>query len=215
MSVETAVGSLGRRRLAAWLLSLPLMVVSSQCAHVLAYRLAYPNAHLRVSELLVTGHSYMVGYSGYLPMLLALIGAIELVALGWLALGTIRPSLRRPVPAWAFALLPMLAFTLQELLERLLQGGPFPWWVVLQPTFRFGLLLQIPFALIAYLAARLLLRAARGLRGAVEHPAPKPRRLEVRLSWIVPASEGSPSLATRCAHPGRGPPRVLPADGAC
>ena len=52
---------MGRRRLAAWLLSFPLMVVGSQGAHVLAYRLVYPNAHLRLGELLATGHSYMVG----------------------------------------------------------------------------------------------------------------------------------------------------------
>lgn len=208
MSSQTTLGSMGRRRFAAWLLSLPLMVVSSQCAHVVAYRLAYPNAHLRLSELLVTGHGYMVGYPGYVPMLLALIGAIELVAIGWLALGTIRPGLRRPVPAWVFALLPMLGFTLQELLERLLQGGPFPWWMVLQPTFRVGLLLQLPFALAAYLIARLLLRAANTLRSAVEHPAPKPRRLGVLLSWIVAASDSSLSFATLCAHPGRGPPRL-------
>ena len=39
-----------RRRIAAWLLSLPLMVAGSQVAHVLAYALVYPNLHVRLSE---------------------------------------------------------------------------------------------------------------------------------------------------------------------
>ncbi len=148
-----------RRRTAAWLLSLPLIVAGSQVAHVLAYALVYPNLHVRMSELLSTGHSYMIG-AGYLPLALAMFGAVELVGVGWVVAGSVRRSLQRPVPAWAFALLPLLAFTLQEILERWLAGSSFPWWVVLQHTFQIGLLLQLPFALLAFLAARLLLRTA-------------------------------------------------------
>ena len=39
-------------------------------------------------------------------------------------------------------------------------GISFPWQLVLEPTFRIGLLLQIPFALAGFLLARFLLGAA-------------------------------------------------------
>jgi hypothetical protein len=149
-----------RRRIAAWLLSLPLMVAGSQVAHALAYRLVYPQARVRLSALLSTGHGYLLGAAGYVPLLLGTLGAVELVAVGWVLAGSVRRSLQRPVPAWAFALLPIIGFTLQEVLERWLSSGRFPWWVVLAPTFQVGLALQLPFALLAYALARLLTRTA-------------------------------------------------------
>jgi|SRR5450755_251404 hypothetical protein len=199
-----------RRRVASWLVSFPLMVVGSQVAHVFAYRWVYPSAHVRLSELLATGHGYM-GSSAYVPMLLGLSFAAEIVGVGWVLAGCVRRSLRRPVPAWAFALLPMLGFTLQEFFERWLSGSSFPWWMVLQPTFRVGLLLQLPFALVAYMVARLLLRAAdrvgRILRGAVARPS----LIGASLRWVVlevcPPRRGA--LAN--GHSGRGPPRVAAA----
>jgi hypothetical protein len=196
-----------RRRVAAWLLSFPLMVVGSQVAHVLAYRWEYPNAHVRLGELLSTGHSYM-GSSAYVPMLLGFVLAAELVGLGWVCAGSVRRDLQRPVPAWAFALLPTLGFTLQEFCERLLSGASFPWWMVLQPTFRVGLLLQLPFALVAYLVAKALLRVAdrvgRGLRKAL---AP-PRVVAVSVRWGM-REVCAPRLgALAGGHAGRGPPPV-------
>jgi hypothetical protein len=146
------------RRLAAWLLSIPLMVGGSQLAHALAYRLVYPNEHIRLMALLASGHQYMVGYA---PLLLGVLGAAEIVGVGWLFAGSFRRSLQKPVPPWAFALLPVLAFTLQEFLERILAGTGFPWWLVLQPTFQIGIALQLPIALAAYLVARALLTTAR------------------------------------------------------
>jgi hypothetical protein len=197
-------------RVAAWLSSLPLMVAGSQVAHVLAYRWVYPNAHVRLGELLATGHSYM-GSEAYLPMLLGMIFAAELVGLGGLLVAGVTRRPQRPVAAWAFALLPILAFTLQELLERWLLHSSFPWWMVLQPTFRVGLLLQLPFALTVYLCARLLLRGTvavgRGLRGSLP-PAHATRR---RLGWIVvEACSAAPELLAG-GHAGRGPPGVLAA----
>ena len=148
------------RRTAAWLVSVPLMVAGSQVAHVLAYAWVYPQAQVRLTALLASGHGYMVGAGGYLALLLAILGAVELVAVGWVLAGSVRRSLQRPVPAWAFALLPILGFTLQEILERWLIAGSFPWWVVLAPTFQIGLLLQLPVAVVVYVLARLLLRVA-------------------------------------------------------
>lgn len=165
-----------RRLAVVWLVSVPLMLAGTQVAHVFAYRLVYPEAQLRLRELLATGHSYM----GYLPLLLGLFGALELVAFFLVFLDR-ADGRRAPVPAWAFACLPPLAFALQEFLERWLRGGQFPWWMVQQPTFRVGLLLQLPFALLAYVFARLLLRAAAevarllGRKVSPPRPAGRPR----------------------------------------
>ncbi len=196
------------RRAAAWLLSLPLMIVGSQVAHVLAYRFVYPNAHVRLSALLASGHSYMLGGRGYAPMLLGLAGALDLLAAGWVFAGSIRRSLQRPVPAWAFALLPVLCFGLQEFLERWLAGSPFPWWTVLQPTFRIGLLLQLPFALLAYLAARMLLRAADRAGHGLRHRAPRPIHFGVSVGRVGLPRSLSRRRAPATTHAGRGPPPV-------
>jgi hypothetical protein len=202
-----------RRRVAAWLLSFPLMLVGSQVAHVLAYRWVYPNARVRFSELLSTGHAYMASAT-YAAMLLGFVFAAEIVAVGWASVGSLRRRRQRPLPAWAFGLLPVLGFTLQEFLERLLSGASFPWWMVLQPSFRVGVLLQLPFALVAYLVARALLRVAdrvgRVLRGA----ACSPRVLLRWLGWVVDALTAVRRGAPRTAHSGRGPPRLAAAAAA-
>ena len=132
------------------------MVAGSQVAHVLAYRLVYPQMPVRLHALLVTGHGYMAR----LPLVFAACAAIELIAFSTAVVGSLRRKAAPTVPAWAFGLLPPLGFAVQEFLERCLYGASFPWWMVLQPTFRIGLLLQLPFGLAAYLVARLLLRAA-------------------------------------------------------
>jgi hypothetical protein len=194
------------RRAAAWLLSLPLMIAGTQVAHVLAYQFVYPNAHVRLSALLATGHDYMLGTRGYLPMLLGMAGALDLVAAGWVFAGSIRRSLQRPVPPWAFALMPVLCFTLQEFLERWLAGASFPWWMVLQPTFRLGLLLQLPFALLAFVAARLLLRAADRAGHRLRHRAPHPVRFGLSVGWVAPAPTLSRRRPPATTHAGRGPP---------
>jgi hypothetical protein len=194
------------RRAAAWLLSLPLMIAGTQVAHVLAYRFVYPNAHIRLTELLATGHSYMIGTHGYVPMLLGMAGAVDLVSAGWVFAGSLRRNLQRPVPAWAFALMPILCFTLQEFLERWLAGAPFPWWILVQPTFRIGLLLQLPFALLAFLAARLLLRAAEAAGQGLRQRAPRPVRFGFSVGWVALARSLWRRPAPATVHAGRGPP---------
>ena len=180
------------------------MVVGSQVAHVFAYRWVYPNAHVRLSMLLSTGHTYM--RPGYVPLLLGLVGGAEVVGVGWVLAGSFRRSLQRPVPAWAFALLPVVGFTLQEVLERWLAGGRFPWWVVLQPTFHVGLLLQLPFGLLAFLVARLLLRVAVRVGCALRGAVVRPPRVGFSLGWFV-LEVCAPRLgALAGGHAGRGPP---------
>jgi hypothetical protein len=198
--------SVRRRRLTAWLLAFPLMVVGSQVAHVLAYRLVYPDAHVRVAQLLATGHGYM-GTPAYVPLLLGLVLAAELVWVGSALLSSVRRTLHRPVSPWAFALLPMLGFTLQELLERWLAGSAFPWWMVLQPTFRVGLLLQVPFALLAYVVARVALRAARRAGIALRGAAPRLGHAGASVQWAVRERRTALCAALAGGHSGRGPPR--------
>lgn len=155
------------RRSAAWLAAAPLMLGGSQLAHAVAYRLAYPQAHVRVLHMLATGHSYFTRA----PIVLAAAGACLLVSLAVAAVDAARGRPSRALPAAAFALLPPLAFALQEVLELSLHTGTFAWHAVLAPTFVPGLLLQLPFALLAYVVARALLRAAarigRALAGAI------------------------------------------------
>jgi hypothetical protein len=182
------------------------MVVGSQVAHLLAYRIAYPDAHVRLRELLLTGHAYMVGSSGFLPLLAGVAGGIELVAFVWALVGRVRGRRHAAVPSWAFGLLPPLGFVIQEALERWLIGAPFAWQLLLQPTFRIGLLLQVPFALAAALMARLLLRTAERVaeafagRAGAERPAGVCARWFARVAW-------SRRLAVLAdGHAGRGPP---------
>jgi hypothetical protein len=145
------------RRSLAWMLAVPLMLAGSQAAHALAYVWVYPEAHARVRILLASGHSY----AAWLPLVLALGGAAALAALAATAADAARGRPARALPAAGFALLPPLAFALQELLELSFHTGTFAWQALLAPTFAPGLLLQLPFALAAYLAAKLLLRGAR------------------------------------------------------
>jgi hypothetical protein len=194
--------SLSSRRAAVWLLSIPLMLLGSQVAHAFAYRLVYPNAGVRLHELLETGHGYM----GYAPLVAGIGGALEIVAFVWIVTRAVRGRRETRVPPWAFALLPPIAFAFQEILERWLAGGSFPWWAVMQPTFAAGLLLQLPFAFLSYAVARWLLRVAHTvapeLRGTIEPP---------RLAGFATLVCATPARALHGAvlvagHPARGPP---------
>ena len=189
-----------RRRL-AWLVTLPLLLASSQLAHVLAYRVVYPEAHVRAAALLRTGH----GYLSTLPLVLGIAGAVALLALAAAVLDAARGRPVRDLPAWAFALLPPLAFVLQELLELSLHTGTFAWHAVLAPTFVPGLLLQLPFAVLAYVVARVLLRAAARIGRALAGAVPAPRAaLQFALAPVGPVVRLD--AGRRLA---RAPPRVV------
>lgn len=191
------------RRSLVWLSALPLMLAGSQVAHVFAYRWVYPSTQVRLHALLLTGHGYM----DRLPVALGIAGAVMLVSLlvGVADAASGRSS--RGLPAWAFALLPLTTFVLQEILERSLHTGTFVWQAVESPTFVPGLLLQLPFAVVAYVIARLLLRTASavariiGARRSVFCPRSAPARSRLPLVvWL-------PRLAPLAgAAAGRAPP---------
>jgi hypothetical protein len=180
------------------------MLAGSQLAHGLAYRLAYPQLHVRVQVLAASGH----GYSGQLRLVCGLLGAVALCLLVWGAFDGLCAGPPRPAPPLVFAILPPLGFTVQELVERWQVVGGLPWWMVLEPTFRIGLALQVPFGLAAFLVAHLLLRAAHRLAGrSVRRDAP-PRSAEPR--FLPSPREDVERLAGSAVPPSslsrRGPP---------
>src|SRR5437588_3270312 len=147
------------RRGLVWLVALPLMLAGSQVAHVLAYRWVYPSSQVRLQELLSTGHGYM----DRLPLGFGIAGAVASISLLVAVADAARGRSLRALPGWAFALLPPMAFVVQEIFERSLHSGTFVWQAVESPTFVPGLVLQFPFAAASYLIARLLLRTASGV----------------------------------------------------
>ena len=116
-------------------------------------------------------------------------GAVVAAGLASTVADAARGRTTQPFPSWAFALLPLVGFTIQEFAERSLTEGTFAWWTVEQPTFRVGLLLQLPFALATYVFARLLLRVGRTV-GAV-----LARRTSPRL-WVLVGATTRPATAT-------------------
>jgi hypothetical protein len=187
-----------RRRL-AWLVALPAMLTGSQLAHALAYRWAYPEAHVRLLRMAATGHGYLT----WLPLALGVAGSVAAVALVAAGVDAARGRPIRDVPPFAFALLPPLAFALQEFLELSLHLGRPGWQFAAAPTFVPGLVLQLPFALVAYVAARSLLRAAE-LVGRALATHRRPRTTAAFSTTIVTLrARLQPSL-----HLARGPPLV-------
>lgn len=189
------------RRSAAWLAAVPLMLAGTQLAHTVAYRLVYPQAHARLLHLLATGHAY----AAWLPLALGIAAACVLVSLVLATADAARGRASRPMPAWAFGVLPPLAFAVQELLELSLHTGTFAWQAVLAPTFIPGLLLQLPVGLLVYVAARLLLRVAERIGRALSGLAAQGRR-RAGVAAAPSSLRGRLAVSSRLA---RAPPRVV------
>ncbi len=170
------------RRRIAWLLSLALMAVGGVVAHMLAYRFVAPHPYARGRMLESTGH----GYLEHLPLCLAICGAVAVFALLASVVTRVRGGRALHAPVWLFALVPPLGFVVQEHLERLLHSGAFPHAAALEPTFAVGLLLQLPFALAAFLAARALLALAVVLVETLgEKPRPRLFSLDVAAARVA------------------------------
>lgn len=181
------------------------MVAGTELAHALAYRLVYPQASVRWHVLASTGH----GYTAWFPLLAGLLGGIVVTALVSEAVDASRGRPARSLPAWAFGLLPLAGFTVQEFTERWLALGGFPWWMVEQPTFRVGLVLQLPFALAAFLVARLFMRAARRVGVALQPRCPAPVISETEPCRVRCGEPAPPRASTLAAgHAGRAPPMM-------
>ena len=113
---------------------------------------------------------------------------------------------QRALPAWAFALLPLVGFTLQEHLERWLASGVLPWHEFAAPTFLPGLALQLPFGLLAYLAARLLLRAAEDAGRVLRLCGARPAAVGRARPGRAGARAGAAARDADLARPGQARP---------
>lgn len=192
----------GMRRLRiAWLVAISLMSVGSLGAHSVAYRLAEPDAGARADALAGTGH----GYFAYAPFLVASALAVAVAALAAAAVRGARGTRITPPPTWQLALLPPLGFALQEHLERVASGSG-AGHLLAEPAFLVGLALQVPFALLALLAARELTRAAASLGRALTHAQHAPRRRA--FSSAIPTGQTlmPPRPAAVRGRAVRGPP---------
>jgi hypothetical protein len=192
------------RRQLPWLLVLPVMAAGSLTAHSLSY--------LFISARAVEGggeasERASTGTAGYLVLPLGLVAATAVVAV---AARLLRARLRPrgfALSPWLFFVLPPLAFASQEVAERLLRAEAFPFQAVLEPRFWLGLLLQLPFGLLALLVARTLLRIVERLvRALARTRAP---RLRTRLSWSPREACELPRIpALALGHSQRGPPSL-------
>jgi hypothetical protein len=194
------------RRLSLWILVGSVGVAGCEVAHLLAFRLVYPDRLQRAQALQATGY----GYLRYSLLVFAVAAALGLMAL------VLRVShARRRVPLvtvgiWG-ALVPAATFVLLEQFESFISGGSLPFGAAGDPTFLPGLLLQVPLGLAAYLVVRLLLRSADELGRVL---ACRPRRQVRRASSDLTPSpdEGAPRMQVRALRrPGRAPPSIAPA----
>lgn len=145
---------MNHRRL-PWLLSLGLIAAGSVTAHALGY-LAFAGSAERGDE--VAEHSHSV--AAHLPLILAILAAAIVVGAVSHIVSTIRGHSPRRGPIRSFFVLPPLGFAVQEAIERVMHVESSPWNGLHEPAFMMALLLQIPFGVIAYLAARWLTRVA-------------------------------------------------------
>jgi hypothetical protein len=158
-----------RRRL-PWLVALPLMAAGSLAAHALSFVFVGARAESAVGAEggmrdLVDRSSR--GFAAHSVLPLGIVAALAGAAgSGWL-IAHLRSRPTRGASPWLFFALPPLAFSLQELIERLLHAEAAPFQAALEPRFLIGLALQAPLGLAALLAARLLLRVVRRIADAL------------------------------------------------
>jgi hypothetical protein len=175
------------------------MAAGSLAAHSLTYLFISARASEHGAEMSERASS---GGPSYLVLFLGILAATTVVASGAQFLLGRRGTQLSP---WLFFILPPFAFALQELSERLLRAEAFPFQAALEPRFMLGLLLQLPFGLLALLLARVLLRVVERLVCALARP--KTPRLAAPGSWSTRQPFDLPRIpALALGYPQRGPP---------
>lgn len=131
-------------------------------------------------------------------MLPPLIGPLAALAI----LGFVRLVRRRTLgPAW-FVLLPPIAFGLQEVTERLVNGQ------MAEPSILATGLVQVPFALLAYFLARILRAAVIRVARFLSAPRALPRLRVGRPMWLASLTSVVHVPAVVGTHRGRAPPSL-------
>jgi hypothetical protein len=193
------------RRQLTWLIAVPITVIGTFAGHSVGYWAAVPDAHERAHLLASSGH----GYLDYAPLLLSISAA--LVVLGFVAtllsaIGATETTGRRNRRIVLVAALAPVAFVLQELLERYLHDGHVHWALFVSAPFLFGLVTQVPFALLAAAVTFALASAAHRVAQVLRRRLgrrPRPVTI-VSLSWLSVDRPVERVLAR--GYAGRGPP---------
>ena len=168
----------------------------------LGWAAAHAFAHQAVMPATEGGGGALHEYAGYLPTSFALCFALALALAAGAMLGRRwRGGSVRSL--WLFGLVPVIGFVGHSIAEPLFGGsGSSP--AQLAPIAAVGLLVQIPFALVAVGLARQVLwlaeRLARTLVRTRAHHAPRPSRQQ------PPPVGRAPSFRLDLAHSSRGPP---------
>jgi hypothetical protein len=194
-----------RRRL-VWAISLSLTVVSWLSAHCIAYAIAAPADH----HLALIGHDR----DGHLEHGRLVIGLFVVLLFTLLAGGVaagLEGRRERPVPLEVFGLLPPIGFVMQEYIERLIHGDGLPVGMVSEPAFVLGLLLQLPFALVALGLAWLFLALGSAIGLALARGA-RPPSAALSVACVLPSAAELPRIpALALGHGQRAPPALVPA----
>jgi hypothetical protein len=197
-----------RRRL-PWLLALPLITAGSIVAHVVGLASAPFTAgtHDETAEIGGGLHERASdGYAGHAVLWLGLIAAIVAVVAIRALFSGVRGRQGRGASAGCFFLLPLIAYSSQELIERLLHAESFPFHAVFEPRFLVGLALQLPFAAATFLLGWVLLRVGEQLSRLLgARPASLRRNRPVAL-WPRATAALPRVRALSRGHPLRGPP---------
>jgi hypothetical protein len=195
-----------RRERLPWLLSLPLIVSGSMTAHALGSRLFA--AHATPADADAGREVAPRADHGLLTVVPVIAGIVLAIGLVYLAVRLGRRSRpgraeRRSGP---FLLLPLLAFAIQEMAERVVNAEAILFNPVHEPAFLAGLALQVPFAFLAYVLARTLLRVGvRFARVLGESAPPAPlARASVGMVAVAAVRPSIPVLSL--GHSVRGPP---------
>jgi hypothetical protein len=196
-----------RQRL-PWLIALPLMVAGSMGAHALSRLLAANPAERAIAADVDGGPDRAsVGVAAHSVLPLGVLSALVVAGgVTWL-IGRTRVG-RNGASPWVFFVLPPLAFSTQELTERVVGAEAAPFHAALEPRFLVGLALQAPFGLVAVAVARVLLRAVRRIVQAFvrQRPVVVGRGFPFLQLPIVFELPRIPALAL--GYPQRGPPSL-------
>ena len=132
------------------------------------------------------------------PPLVGPLGAILLLAL-------VRRTRGRAMSTTWFLMLPPVAFGMQEVAERAADVTSLP-SLGAEPGLLAAVAVQLPFAVIAFLLARLLLHAVRRVVEILRVPGTVPHIARSVPMLAGPLVAGLVPGATTGAHTGRGPP---------
>jgi hypothetical protein len=180
----------------AWLVFFATILVGWLAAHVFGHWFA---AH--------PAGSHSSRGDGYLP---GLAFAIALLAVGTVSGLLLSPRARAlPVPSPILVLVPPAGFLLQEYVERCLQAGHFAHSHALtEPALLLCFVLQAPFAVVAYMAAKALLGCVDALT-RFRQGAARVRAVPAHLLPVPIGLGPTPTALLSSGHGQRGPPPAV------